>query len=45
MERDYEGHGYFKVENNRALYNQMLAFLDRYIGPKAQAGAAAVSAP
>lgn len=46
MERDYEGHGYFKVENNRALYNQMLAFLDRYIGPKAQAGAAApASAP
>ena len=45
MERDYEGHGYFKVENNRALYTQMLAFLDRYIGPKAQEGAAAGSAP
>jgi dipeptidyl aminopeptidase/acylaminoacyl peptidase len=46
MERDFEGHGYFKVENNRALYNQMLAFFDRYIGPKTQAAAAgAVSAP
>jgi dipeptidyl aminopeptidase/acylaminoacyl peptidase len=47
MERDFEGHGYFKVENNRALYTQMLAFLDRYIGPKAggSTGAGGSGAP
>jgi dipeptidyl aminopeptidase/acylaminoacyl peptidase len=36
LEKDYEGHGYFKEENNRELYTRMLAFFDRYIGPDAK---------
>jgi dipeptidyl aminopeptidase/acylaminoacyl peptidase len=32
MERDFEGHGFFKLENNRALYTDMLAFFDAHIG-------------
>ncbi len=43
MEKDYEGHGYFKEENKRDLYTQMLAWFDQYIGagakPAAPAGA------
>lgn len=42
MEKDYEGHGYFKEENNRELYTRMLAFFDRYIGAGAK-GASAVA--
>ena len=38
MEKDYEGHGYFKEENNRELYTRMLAFFDRYIGAGAKGG-------
>ena len=30
-----EGHGYYKTENNVNLYTKMLAFFDKYIGPKA----------
>lgn len=48
MERDFEGHGFFKLENNRALYTEMLAFFDTHIGPAAAtevASAESVSAP
>lgn len=43
MEKDYEGHGYFKEENNRELYTRMLAFFDRYIGSGARPAAGAAS--
>jgi dipeptidyl aminopeptidase/acylaminoacyl peptidase len=32
MDRDFEGHGFFKLENNRALYTDMAAFFDEHIG-------------
>jgi dipeptidyl aminopeptidase/acylaminoacyl peptidase len=40
LEKDYEGHGFFKEENKRELYTKMLAFFDKHIG----AGAAATTA-
>jgi acetyl esterase/lipase len=50
MERDFEGHGFFKLENNRALYTEMLAFFDAHIGASTRgesgkAAEAAVSSP
>ena len=33
MVKDEEGHGFFDVENRVALYEAMLAFLNRHIGP------------
>ncbi len=38
-----EGHGFYKTENNVALYSKMLAFFDRYIGPGARKGEAVAS--
>lgn len=35
MKKD-EGHGFGKTENNIDLYQQMLAFLDTYIGPRSR---------
>ena len=32
LEKDYEGHGFFKEENNRELYTKMLAFFEKHIG-------------
>lgn len=32
--QDKEGHGFYKEENNLALYTKMFAFLDRYIGDR-----------
>jgi acetyl esterase/lipase len=32
MERDFEGHGFFRLENQRALYTDMLAFFDEHLG-------------
>jgi dipeptidyl aminopeptidase/acylaminoacyl peptidase len=43
MERDFEGHGFFKLENNRALYTEMLAFFDAHIGEGRGAKAASVA--
>lgn len=37
MDRDFEGHGFFKLENNRALYTDMVAFFDQHIGDGRQA--------
>jgi dipeptidyl aminopeptidase/acylaminoacyl peptidase len=28
-----EGHGYGKIENRVAVYDRILSFLDRHIGP------------
>ncbi|WP_164846019.1 S9 family peptidase [Inhella crocodyli] len=36
MIKDKEGHGYGKLENRVDLYEQMLAFLDKHIGPGSQ---------
>ena len=44
MEKDYEGHGYYKEANNRDLYTQMLAFFERYIGPGTKPAAASAGA-
>jgi dipeptidyl aminopeptidase/acylaminoacyl peptidase len=33
-----EAHGFYKTENNVALYSKMLAFFDRYIGSGARKG-------
>jgi dipeptidyl aminopeptidase/acylaminoacyl peptidase len=33
MLREKEGHGFYRPENRLALYQQMLAFLDKHIGP------------
>ena len=32
LAKDYEGHGFFKEENNRELYTKMLAFFEKHIG-------------
>ena len=33
MLKDKEGHGFYRSENRLELYQRMLAFLDKYIGP------------
>ena len=35
MIKEEEGHGFFDVDNRVELYDRMLAFFDRYIGPSA----------
>lgn len=32
--KDFEGHGFFKLENNRELYSRLLAFFDKHIGDR-----------
>ena len=44
MDRDFEGHGFFKLENNRALYTDMVAFFDAHIGQGRAAKAEPVAA-
>jgi dipeptidyl aminopeptidase/acylaminoacyl peptidase len=38
--KPYEGHGFYKVENQVELYDRIVAFLDRNIGPQAAAAPA-----
>jgi dipeptidyl aminopeptidase/acylaminoacyl peptidase len=40
IEKEYEGHGFFKEENNRELYTKMVAFFDKYTGNTAGQAAA-----
>ncbi|MCE3004982.1 MAG: S9 family peptidase [Xanthomonadaceae bacterium] len=42
---DDEGHGFYKLDSRQAFYGRMLAWFDRYIGPKSEAASAAASAP
>ena len=35
MEKENEGHGFFKEENRVDFFKALLAFLDRHIGPEA----------
>lgn len=42
---DDEGHGFYKLDSRQAFYGRMLAWFDRYIGPKAEGSTAAGSAP
>jgi dipeptidyl aminopeptidase/acylaminoacyl peptidase len=44
LAKDYEGHGFFKEENNRELYTKMLAFFEKHIGKGESASAAASAA-
>ena len=43
LAKDYEGHGFFKEENNRELYTRMLAFFEKHIGKGEGAGDPAAS--
>jgi dipeptidyl aminopeptidase/acylaminoacyl peptidase len=45
MAVEKERHGFYKLENKVALYDKLLAFLDRNIGPKAPARAKDATAP
>lgn len=44
MERDFEGHGFFRIENTRALYADMLAFFDEHLGVRREKGSDPVAA-
>jgi dipeptidyl aminopeptidase/acylaminoacyl peptidase len=44
MAVEKEGHGFYKLENKVALYDKLLAFIDRNIGGKAAAKPAAANA-
>ena len=41
MEKENEGHGFFKEENRVDFFKALLAFLDRHIGPEAKTAEAA----
>ncbi len=41
MEKENEGHGFFKEENRVDFFKALLAFLDRHIGPEAEVAEAA----
>ena len=45
MEKENEGHGFFKEENRVDFFKALLAFLDRHIGPAAAATASPAAAP